>query len=106
MGSAEELFDGDSAVRTAAEAVFAAQNELTKIREALRDRSVKAQQHGQTKEEDVAALTAEAVRDLTPTDLDEVRAIRNEPPPSVQVVATCVSAQPLVYLQLPLSIHP
>ena len=90
MGSAEELFDGDSAVRTAAEAVFAAQNELTKIREALRDRSVKAQQHGQTKEEDVAALTAEAVRDLTPTDLDEVRAIRNEPPPSVQVVATCV----------------
>lgn len=85
-----ELFDGDLDVREAAAAVFVASQELEDVRSQLEAKEKESEDAVARSNVEAANLAADAIRDLSPADLDEVKAIRIEPPPPVQVVVCAV----------------
>ena len=82
MASAGELFDSEVNVRDAAAAVFAAQGDLMRLRGLLENASAAITTLAREQDVRVTMLAADAIADLSPSDLDEIRAIRTSPPVS------------------------
>ena len=80
--------DDDRKVEEAAESVAEAEATLAAALEALRLANAKIDASSTT--EAAAMLASSAVKDLGPSDLDEIRAIRSSPPRTVQQVVCCV----------------
>ena len=94
--SSVPLHDGDEAVSEAAAALEAGICETKRLRNLVASAAAAIATVAKTQGDETNALAAAAVKDLRPSDLDEVRAIRASPPPNVQIVvcAVCTCSPP------------